>query len=195
VQSIAGGTQLNAFISGTVNIGTPGATTPTVYYTSGNLDVDSATLNINGPVIINVSGRLFTYDNGRIVIRPTGSAVIRFTGQLYIGDNGTSGIQNTTMDPKKLTIIGTSTANTSSSHYLWSTTPFYGTIYMPNAHLTIWSNVVVYGALSAKNITFPYVPTLHYDTSLRTATTSEVDAPYVATQVRELTDPAERVSL
>jgi len=39
------------------------------------------------------------------------------------------------------------------------------------------------------------VPTLHYDTSLRQAVTDGVDAPYVATEMRELTDPAERISL
>ncbi len=195
VQTIAGGTQLSGSISGTVTIGTPGATTPTVYYISSGLDVTSGdTLYINGPVILDISGRLYTY-GGKIVITPTGSAVIRFTGQLYLGDFSSNGIQNTTLDPTKLTLIGTSTANTSSSHYLWSTLPFYGTIYMPNAHLTVWSNVVVYGALSAKNITFPYKPTLHYDTSLRHAATDGVDAPYVATEVRELTDPAERISL
>ena len=69
---------------------------------------------------------------------------------------------------------------------------------MPNAYLHVWNSTYpeqIYGAFSAKNIYFNHTANLHYDTSLRTATISGVDAPYIITQWRELTDPAEKATL
>ncbi len=194
LQSVTGGTTLSVSSNSTTTIGTPGATTPSIYVINGNLDLNSGgLLRIIGPVVLNVKGRLYT-NGGLIEISQTGSATIHFSGQLYVGSSTSSGIDNKTKDPKKLTLIGTSTANTSDSHYLWSRIPFYGTIYMPNAHLTIWNNVEIFGALSARNITFPYKPTLHYDTSLQHVHTSGTESPYLIREWRELLTDAERIS-
>jgi len=73
-----------------------------------------------------------------------------------------------------------------------------GVIYMPNAYLHIWnggSTQNIYGALSAANIYFNHSANLHYDTSLRTAVISGVDAPYQIMEWRELTDPTEKITL
>lgn len=218
IQSITSGTNLPAsagsgtrLYDGAQSLGTSGATIPSVYnitqtyyngtsLTSG-LYLDEATdvLTIDGPVILNVTGTIYTYP-GKIVITTTGSLEIRFTGQLYIGASG-GGIQNLTYDPKKCILVGTSTGNTSGSHYLWTDTPFYGVIYMPNAYVNLyfWSTTMeVFGAVSAKNITSTNAGVkVHYDTSLRTAgaLASCVDAPYIVSQLRELTNPSELITL
>lgn len=177
------------------------------YYTTSYLYITSGgTLNINSPVIIDVrptgSSGHFMLDSatGKIVIanNTTASLEVHFGGELYIGTNGGGGIQNLTLDPKRCILLGTSTTNTSGYHYFWTNVPFYGVIYMPNAYLHMWNsgfNEQVYGALSASNIYFNHSANLHYDTSLRTATISGVDAPYMITDLRELTSPAERVTL
>ncbi|MBI2814683.1 MAG: hypothetical protein HYX71_10395, partial [Opitutae bacterium] len=126
------------------------------------------------------------------------SLEIHFGGELYIGTNGGGGIINNTLDPKRCILLGTSTTNTSGYHYFWSNQAFYGVIYMPNAYLHMWNNGYtehIYGALSAKNIYFNHTANLHYDTSLRTAVISGVDAPYLISEWRELTDPTEKVTL
>lgn len=174
-------------------------------YTSGT----SGTININAPVVIDVrptgsNGHLDIENNGKIVItnNSTASLEIHFGGELFIySQNAAGGIQNLTLDPKRCILIGTNTTNTSGYHYLAANSvnlTFYGVIYMPNAYLHVWNSGKtqnIYGALSAQNIYFNHTAALHYDTSLRTATFSGVDAPYILSEVRELTDSTERITL
>ena len=201
---------------GARTLGTPGATTPTVYnitgtYTGGGwsstsgLYLDSSTdvLTIVGPVILNVSGILYT-NSGRIVVAPTGSLEIYFHGsQLYIGNStsGTGGgIINQTFDPAKTLLVSGSTYNSSSYHYFWSRLPFHGLIYMPDAYLHKWNsgyNGEIFGAVSAKTVYFNHAATLDYDMALRTAggIGTYVEQPFQIASWRELTDPAEQISL
>ena len=69
---------------------------------------------------------------------------------------------------------------------------------MPNAYVSTWSNVVIYGAVSAKNIAFPQAGNqFHYDTSLRTAGSigTFIDSVYRVSEWRELTDPNDLITL
>ncbi|MBA3849423.1 MAG: hypothetical protein C0502_05435 [Opitutus sp.] len=208
---------------GARTLGTPGATTPSVYNitrtydgssgtsTTSGLYLDDSTdvLTIVGPVVLNISGTLNT-SSGRIVIAPTGSLEIYFTGSLYIGSNSSTtissfatptggGIINQTFDPKKLLIVGSSTANSSGNHYLWTRFPFYGLIYMPDAYLHLWNsgyNGERYGAFSARTVYFNHPANLDYDISLRTAGAigTYIDRGYQITTLRELIDSSEQVA-
>ncbi|SDS05781.1 carbohydrate-binding protein [Opitutus sp. GAS368] len=205
VQSVTGATTLVLNVGSNTDIGTAGATTPSKYVINGDLLLNQtgSTLTIHGPVILDVQGQIYIYNGSgsggcRIIIKPTGSAEIHFSGRLYIGSylGSLDGIDNQTLDPKKLIIIGTNTTNTTGYHYFWSTLPFYGVIYMPNAYLCLWGNVNIYGAVSASNIGYPNTSTnIHYDTTLRTAAFGGVDAPYMIWELRELTNPSETVTL
>lgn len=201
---------------GARTLGTPGATTPSVYnitatYYGGGwsttsglyLDASADVLTIVGPVILNISGILYT-NSGRIVVAPTGSLEIYFNGsQLYIGNStsGTGGgIINQTFNPAKMLIVSASTYNSSSYHYYWSRFPFHGVIYMPSAYLHKWNsgyNGEIYGAVSAKTVYFNHPATLDYDMALRSAGSigTYIEQPFQVTAWRELTDPADKVSL
>lgn len=178
------------------------------YYTDDSLVLDSGdTLNINGPVVIDIrpasSGDLDIQNTGIISIanNATASLEIHFDDRLYIdSDNAAGGIDNQTKDPKRLILIGTNNNNAGSYHYLWArvNNTFYGVIYMPDAYLHVRNTSrtqTIYGAISAETIYFDDSTTVHYDTSLRTATFTGVDAPYRLTEWRELTDPAEKITL
>ena len=214
IQTIAsgGGVTLNSLTvpsSGTRNLPSGGDTISSdgkyYYYTTAYIYLGTCTLNINAPVVIDVqptgsNGHLVLDSTGIIVVtnNATASLEIHFGGQLYVGTNGGGGIQNLTLDPKRCILLGTSTTNTSGYHYFWSNVPFYGVIYMPNAYLHMWNSGYteqIYGALSAKNIYFNHTTNLHYDTSLRTAVISGVEAPYLISEWRELTDPTEKITL
>ncbi|MDI1248617.1 MAG: hypothetical protein PSV13_07005 [Lacunisphaera sp.] len=209
---------------GPLSLGTAGATTPTIYNITYTYDTGSTTgistsgspgtpypgldlyepnhdLTIVGPVILNVTG-LFNIYQGSITIASGGSLEIYFTGALDIGYPtavASAGIDNTTNDPTKMIIVGTSTANTVNSHYVRTRRPFCGLIYMPSAFLTMTNSGPndLYGAFSAKNINFQNTVNFHYDTALRSAGAigTFIDAPYVITEWRELTDPNERAVL
>ena len=189
----------------TTNIGTPGATTPSRYYYNGSLTLSGSTyniININGPVILYINGDL-TMDsgtpNGKININSTGSAEIHIAGSLNV-NIGSDGFNNTTLDPKKLIII-CDTASSSTQNYSDGTSAVYGVIYMPNTtsasglSLDTSTAIQIYGAISAKKITYSVDANLHYDTSLRYATLGGMDNPYIISQWRELTDPAEKANL
>lgn len=182
-------------------LGTAGATTPEIRHINGsvNLNNSSDVLTINGPVVLVVNGSLLT-QGGRIVISATGSATIIFSGQLYIGTStANTGIDNQTLDPRRLLLIGTNTVNGSSYNYYWATLDFHGVLYLPDAYLHLWNSGSAYnntdrfGAFAAKNVYFNHAAKLHYDTALRTATFPGLEAPAILTQWRELTDPAERI--
>jgi hypothetical protein len=154
-------------------------------------------ITINGPVILNVTG-LFRINSGNITIASTGSLEIYFTDQLDIGNSNGGGITNNTNDPKKCLLVGSSTTNTTTSHYIRSNSSTTSVVYMPNAYISVTSNnKAINGALSAKNIRFSSVAALHYDTTLRTAGKigTYIDGPYLITELRELTDPTDRVTL
>ncbi len=181
------------------------------YYTDDHLALGSSDLiNINGPVVIDIrpssSGKLEIINTGKITINNTATASleIHFDGLLNIqSDNAVGGIDNLTMDPKRCILIGTSTISSNNNHYLrtFVNNTFYGVIYMPDAYLHMKNNYfgvktqTIYGALSAETVFFDDSTTLRYDTSLRTATFSGVDAPYRITEWRELTDPSEKIVL
>lgn len=226
IQSVSGGSNLPAaqgngtwLYEGSRSLGTAGATAPSIYnltrtYVGGSttsglyLDESSDVLTINGPVILNVSGLLYTSGGGRIIISSTGSLELHFSGQMYIGDSGgTSGIINQTLDPTKLLIVSNSTYSSSNYHYLWTRQPFYGRIYMPDAYLHVWNSGFdrdIYGAISAKTIYFNHTAHVHYDTLLRTMTGTGIynssaggtfiDSPYEIKLWRELA-PSERLAL
>jgi hypothetical protein len=182
-------------LSSTINIGTPGATTPSRYNVSGDLTIDGTTvsvMNINGPVILYIQGDL-TLGGATanvININSTGSA------EIHVGDgikiNQTSGgIVNKTLDPKKLILIG-DTFGSETQNYTDGDNDFYGVIYLPNTtnpsgFYNSNSSVEIYGAVSAKKITYSGADmNIHYDTSLRHATFGGVDQPWAVSDWRVL---------
>ncbi|HEX2860167.1 MAG TPA: hypothetical protein VHN79_00950, partial [Lacunisphaera sp.] len=192
------GTRLATNPSGTVTIGTPGATTPSRYYVNGDLQIgpspahDMAVLNICGPVILQVNGNLRIESGGIIDMTSTGSAEIHYK-LIFRAYSGSAGIRNRSEDPKKLVLITDSSSsqltffeNGNSS----TNRNFYGIVYAPNittsSGLEIRSGINVYGAISASKITFSSEANLHYDTSLRHATIPGVDQPYAVVEWREL---------
>lgn len=173
----------------TLNLGTPGSPTPSVYYdTSPSI---GTTVNINGPVIWYVNGNLRVNASESMYINSTGSLTLYITGsttgRLRV-ESTSGGITNRTLDPKKCIILG-DTAYSSTQYYSYVGS-FYGAIYMPDitatAGLTIAAGAEVYGAISAYEVTFSGAGKLHYDTSLRYHAFTGVDQPHIITNWSEL---------
>jgi hypothetical protein len=121
-------------------------------------------------------------------------------------DAGGHGFLNRTLDPTKLTVVvdNSRATNLSTSTYLNNgdsgiNRDFYGVIYMPNTTATLGlevrTGVTIYGAISARKVTFPAEANVHYDTTLRSTFTPGVERAFLLTDWRELTNPAERVTL
>jgi len=160
------------------SLGTPGATVPTVVYSSDVSLSGAAQLQINGPVILVIQpgGNLNVTSSAQIVIASTkppamggGGPNVSLEIHLINGNMNLDGggIVNGTMIPERLTIIGTSAPTGAFPLEMGTTTPFYGVMYFPNSPLVINNNATIYGSLVADSITFNGSPTIHYDLSLR----------------------------
>lgn len=66
-------------------------------------------------------------------------------------------------DPTKMSVIYTGTRDSSYT----GNADFYGTIYAPNSTVTLRGGAVIYGAVSAKNVSDNGDVTVHYDLSLQ----------------------------
>jgi hypothetical protein len=110
----------------------------------------------------------------------------------------TATVDNQTKKPEKFVIFGTASSNSYIKRDTGSS--LYCVTYLPKGNLTVSGPSVasapdIFGAFSSMNLTFSNSPNLHYDTSLRTATFSGIDAPFTVSNWRELTDPAEKIVL
>lgn len=183
----------NPLGSGTQTIGTAGATTPTYYYYSGNYYLGTgSTLTVDGPVVLVISGYLWTdgggshTTGGKIRVTANGSLTIFVRGDMRIDGNG---VVNDTKLPKNVAIFGQS--GNSNALEFWTTIPFHGVIYTPQASLSFANNVTYYGAVVAQSVTFTSTssPTFHYDTSLRNVAFSGLDTPFAVANWHESSNP------
>ncbi len=172
-----------------------------VYYHNGNLSItDSRLYTVSGPVQIIINGY---YYQSLYPSPSTASAKIQITNnataklEMFIaGDVALygGGIENLTGLPKNCAIFSNTT---STAPDMSTTTPFHGVIYVPNGSFKVLSAATqnLYGAFSAKSLTFSTATPIHYDTSLRTTVFTGADTPYQITSWRELTSPTEQLSL
>lgn len=179
------GSSLPEYPSGA--IGLPTDTSPRLYY-ADDVVLDGNTLTVNGPVTLVLSGGLYIWGSGGITITGSGSLtiVIPSSGDIYLMGNG---INNTTKSPKNLAILETAGYGGSPWYRTVNTgTPFYGVIYTPSNNLSFSGNASIYGAVVANQLTFSGSPSIHYDTSLRTAVFGAVTTPFGVSQVTEVTN-------
>lgn len=177
--------------TGAATIGTPGATTPELYYgTNLTLSGSSQVLTIDGPVIISLSGNLSVSSSAKIVVTTNGSVEFHIGGDIALGgSDGSGSIRNDTQKPSKVLIAGSDTGNDTPK--ISTTADFYGVIYMPNDALTISSSLTIYGAIVAKTVYFSNPggsPTIHYDTQLRGTAFSGVDTPFAVSDWHEISN-------
>jgi hypothetical protein len=152
------------------------------YYTAGTFSQASGVLTITGPATIYVSGSVDI--EGSIVISSSSTGPVQFFvgDQVYISGPG---IDNQTRNPANLAIFGTTTYG---NGYLYTSTPFYGVIYMPNTIVYTTGNFgtgnqTIYGSIVGFEV-IPWASNLkvHYDLNLRKTTFSMVNTPYEVTQ-------------
>ena len=169
-------------------LGTSGATTPSIYYVTGDLVLSNTdNLTINGPVIIAVSGNLNIQDSAQIVVTKGSSSNLDGSAQIYVAGQtisiGGQGINNQTGRPRKLTIFHDRTPPASQGQAtINAASDFCGAVYTPNSTLTVTSTLNVYGSLVGQTVTFSGTPTIHYDLDLWNASFSVVSTPYYVSQ-------------
>jgi len=121
-------------------------------------------LTINKPVTIYITGDVLLGQGAAIDIISGGSASLN----LYVGgtvDGGNSaGFNNTTADTKKLGIY---CLDTCVKVVFKNSSSFYGTIYAPNAAVTIDNSADIYGSVVSNSFILKNSGIFFYDTNLR----------------------------
>ncbi len=182
----AGTTLANPAAGAVTTIGTAGATSASIYYSTEINMVGSATkLIVNGPVKLVVSGPFYVGRNGgnpQIEITSNGTLEVFVQGDIAIHGRG---ISNLTQLPKRCAIYGT---NTLTVPEMDTSTDFHGVIYTPSGDFKVASNNRIFGAIIARNVVFSgNSPKVHYDVALRSAVFAGIDTPFAVSDWRETT--------
>ena len=199
IQNVSGsGTVLyDPDVGTTTTIGSPTDTVPAIYYSSGLDLLDSTKIIVDGPVRLVVSGSLYIglcCDDpttcpaclagglSSIEVTANGTLEIFVAGDIAIHGNG---INNLTLDPKRVAIYSTNTLTTPD---LKTTVPYYGVAYTPTGDFTVaGDSTTVYGAIVARKVNLTgATPAIHYDLNLRNAVFAGVDMPYAVANLREI---------
>jgi len=174
-------------------IGTVGATTPSIYYYTGGLELTGGTsITVQGPVIMVITGYFHLGVDGSassIQVLSTGSLQVYTTSDLAIYGGG---INNLTKDPKKVAIYGTNAGGITDMSIdpdMHTATDFYGVIYTPNGKFTVKQNNAIYGAIVANTVLFTCsAPVLHYDLNLRKVSFDGITTPFGVSSWTETTN-------
>jgi len=146
----------------TKNIGTPGVITT---YRLSELDLKSnQTLNINGPVVLQITGD--SDIKGTFQVTATGSVTIYTNGDFTVGGNGTV---NNVGVPSKLVLYGTNPTELGQELILHGNGALSGVVYAPNAYLSLrggGNSGEMFGAVVAYRIFMNGNYAFHYDEAL-----------------------------
>lgn len=147
----------------------------------------TAQLRILGPVDIIVTGSISVGGNASVEVA-TGSGRslnVYCPGTISLGGNG---MINSTADPSKATIWGTAVSPATQTISLTGNNSHTGTIYAPNASITLTGSGDTSGAVIGKTVTVGGNGKFHYDTDLADVETS-LDASYRLSSWCELNAP------
>ena len=116
-------------------------------------------LTINGDVVLNVSGNVYTDGDTHFYINSNSSL------KIYVGGSVTlqNSFSNTAQRPKDMALIGLPTC---TSILLSGDVPFCGYVYAPSATLTTSGSGAISGSLVADKIVCGANTPFHYDESL-----------------------------
>ncbi len=188
IKSISGtGTVLaNPTTGSTTTLGSPSATSPDIYYSSGLNLTGTTKIIVDGPVRLVVSGSFYIGLYGgspSIEVTSNGTLEVFSSGDLAIYGGG---ITNQSKDPKRVAIFST---NTLTAPDMNTTVPYYGIIYTPTGQFNVLGNSTIYGAVVAKKVAFTgTAPAVHYDVQLRNVVLSGLETPFAVSNWRESTN-------
>lgn len=166
---------------------TPGTNGRYLYTTTSVSLSGNNTLSVLGPVDLIVTGGVAVSGNGSLSVGGTGSTNpsmnLYSPGTISIAGNGMINLTNT---PANSTIWGTATSGATQTVTITGNGSFTGTVYAPNANLTLSGNGGNSGAVIAKTVTVGGNGQFHYDIQLSTLHAT-VDTSFRVTAWAELT--------
>ena len=147
--------------------------TSSAKYDSINLK-NSKTITIEGDVSLYITGDIILGNSAEIEIEED-SSLILYLGGNFEGKNSST-INNETQIPKNWRIYA---LDSCESIVLKNSSDFYGTIYAPNAEVTMDNSADMHGSIVAKNFDQKNSGDFNYDASLRDVSSDDEMVSFV----------------
>ena len=148
-------------------------------YDSINLK-SNKTITIDGNVSLYIVGDVILNNSAEIVIEADSSLVLYLGGDLEAKNS--SSFNNETQNPEDFQIYA---LDSCESMLLKNSSDFYGTIYAPNAEITINNSADMYGSVIAENFIQKNSGDFNYDASLRDVDSDDEMVRFVITNWTE----------
>lgn len=152
-------------LPGTLEIGSPLATSPTVYSLSGMIIKNTKNLVIKGPVVIVVDGDIDV--KGQITLEPGATVEMYVSGDLTIGGKG---VVNETNVSQNFLIVNTNTTEGATEVKLHGQGALTAAVYAPNSIVDFKGGGggvgTMYGAVVGQNVFMNGNYNFHYDEAL-----------------------------
>jgi len=145
---------------------------------SGNTGILEIT---GGQVKLHITGNIDLGQDCELIIDPDSSLILYVDGDIYADNSG--GLNNQAGDVKAFQIYGTGGGE--QTFNLKAKSKIFGTIYAPEANITIYPNGEISGAIVGKNVTFKSGCTFHYDEVLRKVKVEDEGVRFVVARWRE----------
>jgi hypothetical protein len=178
------GTMADGYFRNDMAIDLPSASLPTDFSTSTATNLgainSSATItsgdyivtsfNMAGQTVVTLSGNIRIYVTGNVAMAGQAKFVVAANSnvKIYVGGGSVAiagnGVVNNSVTPDKFQIYGLPNVTSAS---ISGNGEFTGTLYAPQAALSISGNGVLYGAVVANSITMGGNAAFHYDEALR----------------------------
>ncbi len=134
-----------------------------------------------GKVALHITGNIDMGQGCELVIEPGSSLVLYVDGDIYADNSG--GLNNQAGNVRDFQIYGTGDGE--QVFDLKAKSKIFGTIYAPNADITVYPNGDIAGAIVGRNVTFKSGCTFYYDEALRDVTIEDEGVRFVVKRWQE----------
>ncbi len=138
---------------------------------SGILEIDG------GDVVLYITGNIELGNSCEIVVKDNSSLTIYLDGNIISDNSSSIGTENPTKDALTIQLYGTGEGE--QNFDIKAKSNWTGVIYAPNAHIDLYANGDVYGAIVADSFEFKNGGNYYYDESLRTVSLEDEGVRFV----------------
>ncbi len=130
-----------------------------------------------GDVVLYITGDIELGESCELVVKDNSSLTLYIDGDIHCHANSVINAEYPPEDPKKFQLYGTS--ETAQSFDIKAKSDWSGTIYAPNADVTLYANGDFYGSTVSNNFELKSGGNYHYDEALREVQVDDLGVRFV----------------
>jgi hypothetical protein len=131
----------------------------------------------DGDVVLYITGDIELGESCELIVKDNSSLTLYIDGDIHCRVNSAINAEYPPEDPKKFQLYGTST--TQQFFDIKAKSDWSGTIYAPNADVTLYANGDFYGSTVSNNFELKSGGNYHYDEALREVQVDDLGVRFV----------------